>query len=87
MPFSPTADLGKTLLSIATLYFTFKKGRLQLIVSSTGNLHNSFNDPTVDTRKKKSSIMRKPMFWFQTWSCTNQAVQSQKMVRGMTFRI
>ena len=42
MPFSSTADLGKTLFSIATLYFTFEKGRLQLIhvVSSTGNLHN-----------------------------------------------
>ena len=32
-------------------------------------------------------IMRKPMFWFTTWSGTNQAVQLQKMARGLKFRI
>ena len=26
--------------------------------------------------------MRKPMFWFPTWSDTNQAVQLQKMASG-----
>ena len=31
--------------------------------------------------------MRKPTFWFPTWSDTNQAVQLQKMVRGLKFRI
>ena len=31
-----------------------------------------------------SRIMRKPMFWFQTWSNTNQAVQLQKMARFVT---
>ena len=31
--------------------------------------------------------MRKPTFWFQTWSYTNQAVQLQKMARGLKFRI
>ena len=31
--------------------------------------------------------MRKPMFWFPTWSDTNQAVQLQKMTRGLKFRI
>ena len=31
--------------------------------------------------------MRKPAFWFPTWSDTNQAVQSQKMARGLKFRI
>ena len=30
--------------------------------------------------------MRKPTFWFPTWSHTNQAVQSQKMARGLKFR-
>ena len=34
-----------------------------------------------------SRVMRKPTFWFQTWSDTNQAVQLQKMVRGLKFRI
>ena len=31
--------------------------------------------------------MRKPTFWFPTWSDTNRAVQPQKMARGLKFRI
>ena len=31
--------------------------------------------------------MRKPTFWFQTQSDTNQAVKLQKMARGLKFRI
>ena len=31
--------------------------------------------------------MRKPTFWFPTWSDTNRAVQLQKMARGLKFRI
>ena len=31
--------------------------------------------------------MRKPTFWFPTWSDTNQAVQLQKMARGLEFQI
>ena len=31
--------------------------------------------------------MRKPTLWFPTWSDTNQAVQLQKMARGLKFRI
>ena len=31
--------------------------------------------------------MRKSKFWFPTWSDTNQAVQLQKMARGLKFRI
>ena len=31
--------------------------------------------------------MRKPTFWFPTWSDTNQAVQLQKMARGLKFRL
>ena len=34
-----------------------------------------------------SSVKRKPTFWFPTWSDTNQAMQSQKMTRGLKFRI
>ena len=30
-----------------------------------------------------SRVMRKPMFWCPTWSETNQAVQLQKMARGL----
>ena len=29
--------------------------------------------------------MRKPTFWFPIWSDTNQAVQLQKMARGLKF--
>ena len=31
--------------------------------------------------------MRKPAFWFQTWSDTNQTVQLLKMATGLKFRI
>ena len=31
--------------------------------------------------------MRKPTFWFPTRSDTNQAVQSQKMARGLKFHV
>ena len=34
-----------------------------------------------------SCVVRKPTFWFLTWPDTNQAVQSQKMARGLKFRI
>ena len=34
-----------------------------------------------------SHVMRKPTFLFPTWSDTNQAVQLQKMARGLKFRI
>ena len=34
-----------------------------------------------------SRVMRKPTFWFPTWSNTNRAVQLQKMARGLKFRI
>ena len=38
-------------------------------------------------RKLMSCIMRKPTFWFPTWSDINQAVQLQKIARGLKFRI
>ena len=31
--------------------------------------------------------MRKPTFWFPTRSDTNQAVQLQKIARGLEFRV
>ena len=37
--------------------------------------------------RTKSRVMRKPTFWFPTWSDTNQAVQLQKMARGLKFWI
>ena len=37
--------------------------------------------------KHMSCVMRKPAFWFPTLSDTDQAVQLQKMTRGLKFRI
>ena len=34
-----------------------------------------------------SRIMRKPTFWFSTWSDENQAVQSRKTARDLKFRM
>ena len=36
---------------------------------------------------KKNEMKIKPTFWFPTWSDTNQAVQLQKMARGLKFQI
>ena len=38
-------------------------------------------------QKQMSRVMRKQTFWFPTWSNTNQAVQLQKMARGLKFQI
>ena len=38
-------------------------------------------------KEHMSRVMRKPTFWFPTWSNTIQAVQLQKMARGLKFRI
>ena len=37
--------------------------------------------------RKMSLVMRKPTFWFPTWSDTNQAVQLQMMARRLKFQI
>ena len=36
---------------------------------------------------KLGRVMRKPTFWFQIWSDTNQAVKLQNMARGLKFQI
>ena len=38
-------------------------------------------------QENMSHVVRKPTFWFPTWSDTNQAVQPQKMARSLKFRI
>ena len=40
-----------------------------------------------EKRQHMSCVMRKPNFWFLTYSDTNQAVQLQKMARGLKLRI
>ena len=42
---------------------------------------------TINITRHLSRVMRKPTFWFPTWSDTNQAVQLQKMARGLKFWI
>ena len=42
---------------------------------------------TINITRHLSCVMRKPTFWFPTWSDTNQAGQLQKMARGLKFWI
>ena len=42
---------------------------------------------TVNITRHLSRVTRKPTFKFPTWSDTNQAVQLQKMARGLKFWI
>ena len=53
------------------------------------HLHNTKEDIHVNVKinQNLSRVMRKQTFWFPTWSDTNQADQSQKMARGLKFRI
>ena len=41
----------------------------------------------ISRRNQMSRVMRKPTFWFPTWSDTNQTVQLQQMARDLKFRI
>ena len=41
----------------------------------------------ISRRNQMSHVMRKPTFWFPTWSDTNQTVQLQQMARDLKFRI
>ena len=42
---------------------------------------------TINITRHLSRVTRKPTFRFPTWSDTNQAVQLQKMARGLKFWI
>ena len=55
-----------------------------LILHLLATIHHVFTS-LVNTATKPH--MRKPTFWYLTWSDTNQAVQLQKMVRGLKFCI
>ena len=51
-----------------------------------GNLFSHFSFYKI-RKSYMSRVMRKPTFWFPTWSDTNQAVQLQKMAKGLKFWI
>ena len=57
------------------------------------SIHTSYTKELIRSVGQKSGycqemsrVVRKPTFWFPTWSDTNQAVQLQKMARGLKFR-
>ena len=57
--------------------------------SKTQNDMPSFRDQVLyylGKEQQMSHVMRKPTFWFPTRSDTNQAVQPQKMARGLKIR-
>ena len=57
-------------------------GRINDVIDASGAICG-----TIDLFGNLSHVMRKPTFWFPTWSDTNQAVQLRKMARGLKFRI
>ena len=59
-----------------------------LIVQVPGHFSKQIHQCCRFVRNKHlSPVMRKPTFWFLTWSDTNQAVQLQIIARGLKFRI
>ena len=67
------------------LYFGIKKTTSKISVSKEQT--TSVKGRLSYDLKQMSRVMRKPTFWFLTWSDTNQAVQLQKIARGLKFRI
>ena len=65
--------------------FAIIKGMKSFIKIQLKQFSFPFNSKSYYTQM--SLVMRKPTFWFLTWSNTNQAVQLQKMARGLKFRI
>ena len=55
--------------------------------SKTAELSAYIFQKFISRRNHMSRVMRKPAFWFPTWSDTNQTVQLQNMARGLKFRI
>ena len=49
------------------------------------HIHTSFG--AYVTKVKMSRVVRKQTFWFPTWSDTNQAVQLQKIDRGLKLQV
>ena len=63
---------------------------MHLMCSHLGKRQNTdFEDDQTDLNlgAHMSRVMRKPTFWFLTWSDTNRAAQPQKMARDLKFRI
>ena len=60
---------------------------IRLIMSESAVFANSGIVVFGTSRTNLSRVMRKQTFWFPTWCDTNQAVQLQKMARGLKFRI
>ena len=67
--------------------FLVELGWLYCLTASTDFDKTLFHQLTAeDGDTNMSRVMRKPTLWFPTWSNTIQAVQLQKMARGLTFR-
>ena len=71
------------------------KGADQLCSYNAADLHHCFrirkkqisSDAVSIYMTNLSCVMRKQTFWFPIRSDTNQAIQLQKMARGLKFRI
>ena len=67
---------------ICIFVFAYAKKRFSHDVA-----HFMYKSYKYATSKYVSLVVRKPVFWFPTWSDTNQAVQLQRMARGFKFWI
>ena len=77
---------------ISNVRFGFQASKVsQAIIILSLSTEQSCSDSEIDMghclKLYLSPVMKKPTFWFLTRSDTNQAVQSQKMARGLKFRI
>ena len=59
----------------------------KVTVNTLTHLYGKETNKTNSNKNDVSRVVQKPRFWFRTWSDKNRAVQSQKMARGLKFRI
>ena len=77
----------KTVSELSFIEFPFK-GQPDTFLNDTIKRTKGFLELVALLKKfELSCVMRKPTFWFPTWSDTNQAAQLPKMTRGLKFRI
>ena len=69
----------------------YKVNQAEDVAKDASDLANKASEvgvePLYDKTKDLSRVVRKPAFWFLTWSDANQAVKLQKMARGLKFQI
>ena len=70
---------------VGLIQIRFPTGLYQPKINFTSSFEIFFDEKNL--KLQMSRVMRKQTFWLPIWFDTNQAVQLQKIARGLKFRI